>query len=288
MFASLFKRLKSITGSNTHTDHDLPRTAASRINLADLACLLMQHADIPTCIALAGVCTVFRKIIRPVLSRTTSTTPDDCFKTTIKKMNDPSSTLELVIFYHEIPIRTLVGHHIFAAKDSIKSKINIMNGNYHGLYQGWHQCGPMECECTYMNGEKEGLSSSWYENGALRRSCNYKNGKKHGVLRKWYPRSGWINPILLEAHYVEGKLHGSYKRWNPNGKLEIETNYQDGLKSGIDRFWSTKGNLQSEAHYVNGTLHGEMRSWSPSDTGLLIYSSYYIDGVETNRQIGPN
>jgi antitoxin component YwqK of YwqJK toxin-antitoxin module len=46
-----------------------------------------------------------------------------------------------------------------------------------------------------------------------------------------------------------------------DGSLKSETEYKDGLKWGLERYWFAPDKLESEAHMLRGVVHGKERLW---------------------------
>ncbi|MFC1742613.1 toxin-antitoxin system YwqK family antitoxin [Candidatus Riflebacteria bacterium] len=70
---------------------------------------------------------------------------------------------------------------------------------------------------------------------------------------------------------------GNYKEYWPDGKIKIETNYKNGKKHGIEKWWwEENGNLGSFSNYKNGRKNGIHRYYHR--TGVLYYEATYKDG----------
>jgi len=71
---------------------------------------------------------------------------------------------------------------------------------------------------------------------------------------------------------------GKYKviRYRDNGQLEGESNWKDGKKVGLDKWWYENGQLESEVNYKDGELDGLFKTWY--EDGELKHESNWKDG----------
>jgi len=63
----------------------------------------------------------------------------------------------------------------------------------------------------------------------------------------------WDNgKLALERELLCGKWHGTTRHWGPSGILRSETQYEDGIKHGHDKFYNIKGRLVEDAIFEFG------------------------------------
>src|SRR6478672_8567011 len=67
-----------------------------------------------------------------------------------------------------------------------------------------------------------------------------------------------------------------------DGSLKSETEYQHGLKWGLDRYWFDPDRLQSEGEMQRGVLHGMERLWHPN--GKLKEEGHYEFGITLRKK----
>lgn len=60
-----------------------------------------------------------------------------------------------------------------------------------------------------------------------------------------------------------------------NGHPKRETCFEEGLRSGVERFWNEEGLLVDEGEYFKGKPVGHHRRWN--EKGLLIEEVFYLD-----------
>ena len=82
--------------------------------------------------------------------------------------------------------------------------------------------------------------------------------------------------------YFEGKLHGEAVLYWPNGKLKRKSQFQNGVRQGLDQMWSEEGKLVDKGSYEKGKPVGVHRRWSAK--GDLIEEIGYIDSVRFNAR----
>jgi antitoxin component YwqK of YwqJK toxin-antitoxin module len=70
--------------------------------------------------------------------------------------------------------------------------------------------------------------------------------------------------------------------FHEDGSLKSETEYQHGLKWGLERYWFGPNRLQSEAELQRGVLHGKERLWHPN--GKLKEEGHYEFGITLSKK----
>ena len=63
-----------------------------------------------------------------------------------------------------------------------------------------------------------------------------------------------------------------------NGNPELEFNFKDGLRDGIQLTWFKNGALNSEYNYVNGIEHGYRKAWY--ENGNIHFIEFFNNGQE--------
>ena len=61
-----------------------------------------------------------------------------------------------------------------------------------------------------------------------------------------------------------------WKLWYENGKIQIESNFTNGLKNGVGKQWYDNGQLHVQVTYDNGVRTGLIYEWDQD--GNLIHT----------------
>jgi hypothetical protein len=105
----------------------------------------------------------------------------------------------------------------------------------------------------------------------------------HAILGRTMRTEMVVSPhgYTTENSYLDGILHGLSRTISPAGKVLIETNYEEGLLSGVCRNWIYSDHedliFYMENSYHGGILHGISRSWTEAD--VLIYEAEHEGGI---------
>lgn len=84
--------------------------------------------------------------------------------------------------------------------------------------------------------------------------------------------------VYYDGEPYNGKLVDTY----PDGAVQQEFSLQEGIRSGISRFYWPDGTLKKEAEYKNGVYNGYVKVYYENGA---IYSWFnYVDGHESGRQ----
>jgi antitoxin component YwqK of YwqJK toxin-antitoxin module len=82
----------------------------------------------------------------------------------------------------------------------------------------------------------------------------------------------------LEENYKDGMKHGLDTMWDENGQKFNDESYRDGMKHGLDTKWDENGQKISEENYKDGMKHGLGTVWYSN--GQKFYEIYYKDGKQ--------
>nr|WRK65272.1 MORN repeat containing protein [Marseillevirus futianmevirus] len=72
--------------------------------------------------------------------------------------------------------------------------------------------------------------------GKPSRERHYKFGKLHGTLWKYWHHTGKDVIPEIQIEFVEGKKHGVERRWTVSGKLHLEKTWEDGRRVTKKKF----------------------------------------------------
>jgi hypothetical protein len=103
------------------------------------------------------------------------------------------------------------------------------------------------------------IGEETYRNGILIQRELLKNGQLHGVQKKWHANG----KLESEEPYRDGVMHGSFRHWNEAGILVGQ--YQMTNGTGIQRIYTSDGELAREAVFTNSMENGLLFSMMPRD-----------------------
>jgi antitoxin component YwqK of YwqJK toxin-antitoxin module len=134
------------------------------------------------------------------------------------------------------------------------------------------------------------LMKTWYPNtGTIESETHFltddnndKDYVKNGLYRHWYETiDGAPLQPEREVQYVNNSKDGIELTWYADGKKRSETNYDNGVVTGIVRTWydNKHNTLESEIGYDDGLqdLNGIYRKWGTSENPLI--DGYYVHGL---------
>jgi antitoxin component YwqK of YwqJK toxin-antitoxin module len=82
--------------------------------------------------------------------------------------------------------------------------------------------------------------------------------------------------VMTREFYKNGKLEGLKVTYYENDQITEETEYKNGVKNGIDNFYSPVGVQIKKLLYKNGVLHGP--AYYFDSNGSIILEGNYKDG----------
>ena len=82
--------------------------------------------------------------------------------------------------------------------------------------------------------------------------------------------------IMTKEHYVDGKLDGLLITYYLNRKITKETTYKNGLKEGINNYYSPEGVLLKKLIYKNNQLEGPAFYYDAN--GKIVIEGKYKNG----------
>ena len=174
---------------------------------------------------------------------------------------------------------------------SLKARVTLLGDRKTIVKEGWNppQVNPLNpaaqqrggqqaYKWNYVNGQKHGVQEGWWDNGQQRYKQNIVNGQFHGVQEKWYPNG----QQHIKWNYVNGQKHGLQEDWYRNGRQWYKENYANGQFHGVQEAWFENGQQEYKQNYVNGQQHGVQESWN--ENGQQQDNKYYLDDVEVSQQ----
>jgi antitoxin component YwqK of YwqJK toxin-antitoxin module len=162
----------------------------------------------------------------------------------------------------EYPGRTdLVRVSIVDIGGKVKEQGDYLNGKKHGAWTVFHHNGFVKSITSYIDGKKQGSHLELSDRGQLEIKAHYFDDQLHGEYVRYK-----FTRIKEEKFYRNGKLDGKYVMFYTNGKILEESNYTDGLRDGIARWYDEDGNITIQYLYEMGE-----RIENPDSTQLSGY-----------------
>jgi hypothetical protein len=113
--------------------------------------------------------------------------------------------------------------------------------------------GSRQSRSGVLNGQLHGVSEGWHTNGVLQVRETFAHGVSDGPRTKWYP-SGIK---MSETPVVAGKVEGVYRRWDAEGRLAEEVEMRQGQPDGRSRAYYPSGCVRFEARMRRGEVTGQ-------------------------------
>lgn len=125
---------------------------------------------------------------------------------------------------------------MFDRKDNIVSEGLLINKEYEGEWKIYHKESKVVMTSeNYKKGKLNGVKKIFYDDGSVAEILNYVDGKREGN----YKRYGVNEKILEDLNYKGNELHGLATFYDGLGKIILQGQYTNGVKSGI---WKTYEN----------------------------------------------
>lgn len=122
---------------------------------------------------------------------------------------------------------------------------------------------PME-QLANLNRTETVATTAGLETEALRAEIAKRSGFDGDVVMN-YPEGG----VELEANYEAGVKHGPWKRYHANGQIFEQGEYVGGEKNGTWITYYPDGQKLEEGSYENGEAIGIHRAWLADGTQIV-------------------
>ena len=107
--------------------------------------------------------------------------------------------------------------------------------------------------CFFMSCAYKNLDIEYYPNGLKKYENEINNEMLHGVSKYWDNEGNLINMV----NYVNNLAHGEWTNYYLSGKIRSISNYQFGIKEGLETTFYENGNKKTEIMYKNGSKISE-------------------------------
>ena len=175
--------------------------------------------------------------------------------------------------------------NFYSENGLLQKSIDYENDERNGWERIYDDKGNKLEEYTYLNNIKEGKANWYYPSGELKKQSQFVNNKEEGkateydkdgrVITMLTYRSGFIyTEEKINRYDALGKRTGVWRDLYDDGKLQCEGNWSVGLKNGVFKFYTRKGDLEKLERYENDVLIKD----DASTTILDIRKEYHSNG----------
>lgn len=153
---------------------------------------------------------------------------------------------------------------------------------------------------TDKKGRKQGEWGKMYPNGNPKYVGNFKDDVPVGEFQHFYEngkpqsvqtysdathsKAVFYDPdgitIASQGSYVGKDKDGKWEYFN-KGKLNLEENYKNGKKHGMQKTYNKDGIVMEEIPYVDGKIHGTAKFYLGD--GKLYYTVEYVNGLKEGK-----
>ena len=137
-------------------------------------------------------------------------------------------------------------------------EVEMKRGKRHGQFITRYFDGNVEVMATYKNDLKEGKETHYYKSGQRTMEVFYTHGLKNGPITTWYS-----NGVVRETGaFVNDLYDGEWEYYNDLGLIIGEGSFSKG--TGKRTSYDRAGRLQMETNYVNNLKEGIETHYLPS------------------------
>ena len=178
----------------------------------------------------------------------------DLFKTTLLAMHNPeavnSDRLEVIEKeVSEEMFRDIVESKMFKI---ILSEAALETNRIYK--ENFDTVDVVRIEGMIHNHQPNGVWKSYYENGRIKSSVNYKDGMVNGEAYFYYDNEQ--KAPRAETYFTNDNMEGKYTEFYENGTIKADMTYKKGVAEGPARFYYNNGKLKIEAEYKDGLKSG--------------------------------
>jgi antitoxin component YwqK of YwqJK toxin-antitoxin module len=164
---------------------------------------------------------------------------------------------------------------------------------------GWERIYDPEGRCieeyTNKNNIRNGRANWYYPTGELKKTVLFENNKEEGKSTE-YERDGRVITLLtyrngfiyteerINRYDNQGKRTGIWRDLYEDGKLRQEGNWAMGMKNGVFKFYTKKGELEKLERYENDVLIIDEASTAILDIRKEYHANGTIKEVGTYRE----
>ena len=158
---------------------------------------------------------------------------------------------------------------------NIESSYVMKNGKINGPICYYYENGNIYKKFSTKNGNIDGPFVMYYENGNIMEENFYVDGVENGKFIKYLSDSNQNERV--EGTMANGQPHGCLKYYTSDGKLDMESNYNNGKKEGHEYLYNN-GKIMVDAIYENDLLNGKCIVYTNDKDTTQLYM-YYKNGI---------
>ena len=168
---------------------------------------------------------------------------------------------------------------IYTRDGFLYMKLPYKNGKLNGKAKCYYDKTKLVMwENNYVDDKLNGKNFSYFRNGKIERFDTFVVGVKDGLDRT-YNEDG----ILIKEEIWKQNDKINVKIFSNDGKPKQETNYKNGKKEGIERFYDENGCLEEESNYLNNKIDGLCKKYYPN--GQVRHEAYFKNGLQKGKAI---
>lgn len=177
----------------------------------------------------------------------------------------------------------------------IQKSIHYLQDRKNGWERVFDKEGNLLEEYTNKDNIKSGLANWYYSTGELRKTAIYENNKEEGkateyerdgrIITLWTYKNGFIyTEEKINRFDNQGKRTGVWRDLYEDGKLRLEGNWAIGMKNGVFKFYTKKGELEKLERYENDVLIIDEASTAILDIRKEYHANGSIKEIGTYRE----
>lgn len=156
-------------------------------------------------------------------------------------------------------------------KNILLLSATYMDSLLDGDYKKYDINGKLKEEGLYKKGLKENEWNYYYDE-KLSKNSNYKNGKLEGLETQYLSENNGNHYKYVENNFSNGQLHGISKSFDREGNVTQQTNYNNGLKDGLEEIFNSSGTKLSEIVFEADQIK-KQKAWTKD--GNLSFDGTY-------------
>lgn len=192
------------------------------------------------------------------------------------KLQDNGKPLYEGTFVDDKPVGEFKRFH---PNGRLMALFNYMEGTDSASVEMYSEDGKLIASGYYVDQLRNG-EWTFFKDGQKISVDNYIGGVKNGKSKTFYTDSG---ELFEESDWVDGLQTGVYRAYFKNGKPYFECQMSEGKRNGFCQSFFENGQLEMEASYVQDLRDGEWKYYD--ENGNLAYTLIYEYGELQNPEV---
>jgi antitoxin component YwqK of YwqJK toxin-antitoxin module len=185
--------------------------------------------------------------------------------------------------------------NFYSEKGIIQKSIAYAEDRKNGIERIYDAEGRCAEEYTNKDNIRNGRANWYYPSGELKKTGFFENNKEEGKATE-YERDGRIITLLtyrngfiyteekINRYDNQGKRTGVWRDLYDDGKLRLEGNWAMGMKNGVFKFYTKKGELEKLERYENDVLIIDEASTAILDIRKEYHANGLVKEIGTYRE----